>query len=137
MTIPGIAGWVVAVLAVAYCIRVYYELWKWARICQRSRIAIAFKRKVKLQAPLTEYIEWIKMLDQDKDSGGRTIYSAGGTTVIITRADATAKLSIRRARNIRRAKKENRRGQGPQAKQGTWKATDQTNHSQSKVSSNG
>lgn len=131
MTILGYIGWGVAVLAIAYCLRVYYELWKWARICQSARIAVSYKRKVKLQAPLTEWIAWIRLLDKDKDSAGRVIFSQAGVAIAITRADALLNVRFREFIRIRRARwyhkrhpaKANRLGG---AIEGTWSATDQT-----------
>jgi hypothetical protein len=86
MTILDIVSVVIGILGISFAIRCYLELWRWARQCQHARIAIAFKRRVQLQAPLVEWLQWINMLDNDKDSQGRVVYRNGGVTVAITKA---------------------------------------------------
>lgn len=75
----------VGILGVAFGLKCYSELRKWARQCQYARIAISYKGKVKLHAPLTEWIAWVNMLDKDKDSHGRVVYRMNGTAVAITK----------------------------------------------------
>lgn len=81
-----IAAVVIGVGGIAFGLNCYRELHKWARMCQNGRITIAYKRKVKLDAPLTEWLGWMNMLKKDKLSGGRVIYSMGGTSVAILKA---------------------------------------------------
>lgn len=123
-----IVGVGVGTIGILFGLRCYYELWKWARTCQSARIAIAYKRKVKLQGPLTEWIAWINMLDKDKDSQGRVVYTMGGTSVAITRADAKVSIRFREWVRIRLAKRQNRKTSPPQPNviEGKWSATDQT-----------
>lgn len=113
---------VIGVAGVLFGLRCYYELWKWARECQYSRIAIAYKRKVKLQAPLVEWLLWIRKLNEDKDSSGRVIYSLGGTSVAITRTTIPPSKIRLRLRALRRRKVQ----APPRVEQGSWSATDQT-----------
>lgn len=75
----GVLGW----LAAGWF---YLHLWRWARQCQHARIAIAYKQKVKLEAPLVEWLAWVKMVDKDKQSHGRVVYRLGGTSVAIVGA---------------------------------------------------
>lgn len=77
---------IIGMTGFAFGIRCYIELWRWARQCQHARIAIAFKRKVQLQAPLVEWLAWCNQLDADKDSSGRPVYRNGGVTVAIVKA---------------------------------------------------
>jgi hypothetical protein len=69
-----IIGGVVGVLGVGFGARCYLELYKWARQCQRARIAVAYNNRVQLQAPLVEWLGWINQLDGDDASNGRVIY---------------------------------------------------------------
>lgn len=78
----GAAGLVV-VLALAFAGRCYLELHRWARQCQGARIAIAHKRRVQLDAPLVEWLEWANMLGADEASRGRIIYRNGAVSVAI------------------------------------------------------
>lgn len=59
------------------------RLYQWERQLRGARIAIAYKGKVKLNAPLIEWIGWINALDKDEKSTGRAIYKANATTVAI------------------------------------------------------
>jgi hypothetical protein len=77
------AGGAIGVLGVAFGVTCYYRLWKFARQCQHARIVVAYKQKVKLNAPLLEWLLWVNMLDRDKDAHGRMLYSVGGTSVSI------------------------------------------------------
>lgn len=110
------------VIGVVYGLRCYRELWKWARQCQHARIAIAYKGRVKLQAPLVEWLLWCNMLDKDKDSNGRVVYSMGGTSIAITKA-VLPPGKVRRAIRGARAK-----GgvASPPVREGSWSAKDQT-----------
>lgn len=62
----------------------YSHLRRWVRHARSARIAIAYKRKVVLDAPLTEWIEWSHMLDKDQDRG-RVVYRGGHVSVAIAR----------------------------------------------------
>lgn len=64
----------------------YLNTRKWARLCQRSRIVIAYNRKVQLDATLLEFIGWITSLDKEKR--GRCIYRVQKTSVTILKDDA-------------------------------------------------
>lgn len=102
----GVLGW-------AYCVKLYRELHKWARQCQRARIAVAYKRRVQLQAPLVEWLQWCNALDKDEQSSGRVVYRNGGVTVAILKA-------------IKPARRGRKNQSAPQT--GKWTATDQTKH---------
>jgi hypothetical protein len=95
------------VLGVAFGLRCYRELWKWARQCQHARIVVAYKRKVKLNAPLVEWLLWCNNLDKDKDANGRVIYTVGGTTVALIKKSFVPRRQVLRgiagARSRRRA----------------------------------
>ncbi len=74
-----------ALLASAYCGRLYLELWRWARQCQHARIAVSYKGKVQLQAPILEWILWCNQLDEDKQSNGRVVWRNGHAAVAIAK----------------------------------------------------
>lgn len=62
----------------------YVHLHRWARICQNGRIFIAYNNKVKLEGPITEWVEWTRMLKGDEKSTGRIIYQANKLRVGIS-----------------------------------------------------
>ena len=106
---------------ICFGLRCYRELYKWARQCQHARIAIAYKRRVQLQAPLVEWVKWCNQLDKDKDSHGRVVWRQGYASVAITKAvypPGRFKTLIRkwRTRNVE---------QQP-AREGSWSAQDET-----------
>lgn len=82
---------VIAILSLAFAARCYIELHKWAYQCKRARIVIAYKNKVRLNAPIVDYIKWVNLLDKDKDTNGRPVYMMGGTTVAILKGKPTVK----------------------------------------------
>lgn len=83
MTTLSIISFVFGATGVAFGAKCYHELWKWARLCQRGRIVIAYNRRVQLNAPLTEWLEWTRMLKGDEKSTGRVIYRANKMSVAI------------------------------------------------------
>jgi hypothetical protein len=50
---------------------------------QHARIAIAYKGKVKSDAPLVEWLLWANMIDRDKESNGRVIFQANNVRVAL------------------------------------------------------
>ena len=83
LVLPIVLG-AVAVLALLFAARCYLELHRWARVMQRGGIAIGYKNKVQLEAPLVELAEWIDALKAD-DAAGRVIYTARGVRVALLR----------------------------------------------------
>lgn len=64
----------IGILGLAAALRFYLELRRWATLCQRARIAIFFKRRSRLQAPLVEWLTWASQLNEDDAANGRTVY---------------------------------------------------------------
>lgn len=60
-----------------------WGLWRWERQLKGARIAVAYKRRVQLQAPLHEWMRWALALKRDERSTGRVVYRNGGVTVAI------------------------------------------------------
>lgn len=73
----------------------YWHLYRWAKECQGARITIAYKRKVKIDAPLVEWMLWIRQANKDKSTGGRIVYSVGGTQVAILKRVKVRKRRLR------------------------------------------
>lgn len=116
---------IVAVLAITFAIRCYRELWKWARQCQYARIIVAHKNRVRLNAPLIEWLLWCNQLDQDKDANGRMVYSLGGTSVSIVKKSGVPDGAVRRGmKSVRPHRKA--ATVAPRVREGAWSATDQT-----------
>jgi hypothetical protein len=95
----GIAG-------ILFGINAYIHLWKWARMCQRATIARADSGKVKMNAPLTEWLTWCNAL-KGSEARGRTVFKMNKMSVSILRPEAnmSAKTTIKKIRRFRRAKK--------------------------------
>lgn len=111
----GVVGW-------AYAVKCYRELFKWARQCQRARIAVAYKEKVRLEGPLVEWLGWCNALDKDKESRGRVVYRMGGTSVAVIKGVKP----VGKTRQAVASAKRRRANAAP--KTGKWSATDQTKH---------
>jgi hypothetical protein len=120
-----IASLVIAALAVAFAVRFYWELWKWARQCQHARIVVAYKNRVRLNAPLVEWLLWCNQLDEDKDANGRVIYAIGGSSVaIVKKSFMRERISHKLIRSVRPQKA--KATSAPRVRQGTWSAQDET-----------
>lgn len=78
-----VVGSVIAALGLWFGATCYWRLWRFARECQQARIVIAKKGRVTLNAPVVEWLLWIRLLDKDKESNGRMIYNYAGTSVSI------------------------------------------------------
>ncbi len=127
--ILGAIGLIFGLIGFAYGIRCYYELWRWARLSQNTRIAIEYKGKVKTQQPLTEWLLWGNMLDRDKDSNGRIIYHQGGTRIALLRTWHGDKTRFRdmfgEARRAIGRARVNKKTSAPAPKTGTYKVKDE------------
>lgn len=74
----GIAGLLAAVFF-------GYRLWRWEQAVGGFRIVVAYKRKVKLEAPFVDWLKWGNMLRGDQQAGGRVVYHHGGTSVVVVK----------------------------------------------------
>lgn len=101
------AAFAVGAVGILFGINCYVHLWKWARLCQRANIAIAYNRKVQLNAPLIEWLTWCRQLEGDEKSNGRTVYRNGKVSVAILspKASIRAKTTLTKMRRFRRSKK--------------------------------
>lgn len=123
----SVVGVLFGVLGIAYGIRCYWELRKWAHLIKYARIVIAYKGKVKLNAPLQEWALWCKMAEQDKSSNGRVVYTLGGTRVAILRKSFVPDPPIKRLlHKVATRKPKQQSAAGPQVREGTWTAEDQS-----------
>lgn len=102
-------GWIelgIGVLGILFGARCYLELWRWAKQCQRAQIVIAYNRKVKLTASLSEWLAWVNQLPED--ANGRAVYHHNHTSVSILRKKpiTEASTTVKTIRNSRRSRKE-------------------------------
>lgn len=99
-TISLVAG----VTGVAFGTRCYIELHRWAKQCQNARIAIAHKKRVQIDAPLTDWIGWANQLNDDQKERGRIVYRNGYVAVAILRPTVARKWysTLREARRVRK-----------------------------------
>lgn len=70
----------------AYNWRLWKELKTWAEWARYGRIALSYKGKVQLQAPLTEFVAWAHALKADEHSKGRVIWKQGPAACVIAKA---------------------------------------------------
>lgn len=89
MTVVTIITLVFGVAGMAFGLECYRRLREWARLCQHGRIFIAYNNRVKLDAPITDWIQWTRMLKDDEASTGRVIYQANKLRVGILRPRKT------------------------------------------------
>ena len=73
----------VTLLAILFAARCYGELRSWARQCQQARIIIAYNNRVKMQAPLVEWLLWTRKLSEDERSAGRVVFREQKMSVAI------------------------------------------------------
>lgn len=85
MNLITVASLAVAILCILFTASIYRELYKWSRQCQHAKIAVAYKRKVQIQAPLVEWLTWANQLEGDAASNGRVVYRNREVTVAILR----------------------------------------------------
>lgn len=119
---PYISG-VLALLtlvSVAFAVKFYIELYRWAKLCQNSSVAIAHKNKVKLSATMVEFMLWTNQLKPGER--GRTIYALGGTRVALIKGDNPPG-RLRQA--LTAGKHKRSRSEAPRAQQGAWSQDDQ------------
>lgn len=101
----------ITVLAVACAIWFYAELRRWAKFVKYGRIAVAYKRKVVIDAPMQEWVLWMKMLHGDGASNGRVVYQMGNTRIAIVKGVRPTKAKPIVGPNQ------------PQVKEGRWEKT--------------
>ena len=119
----GVAGGIIGVLGFAWGVRFYWELRKWAHLIKYARIVVAYKGKVKLNAPLEEWALWCKMAERDKSSNGRVVYQVGGTRVAILRKSF---VPVPLWKRLITRRKPTQPGPTPPVRDGSWTAQDQT-----------
>lgn len=78
---------VVTVIAVAVATYAWWHARKWALLISYGRIAVEFKGKVKMDAPLREWALWCNQTKKDKSQPaalrGHVIYAMGGTRIAL------------------------------------------------------
>lgn len=83
----GWLGWLIAIMS-------YAELRKWAKLCQRTQIAIGHKGRVVMIHPLTEIADWSQRLRKE-ELGGRVFYRGGKVSVsVLAKAPAKPEVKI-------------------------------------------
>lgn len=91
------------VCGLGFGLRCYWELRKWAKQCKEARIVVAYNRRVKMNAPLIEWLQWCNMLDKDESTTGRVVYMNGKTSIAIVRPKKNAPdYNIERAARIQK-----------------------------------
>lgn len=123
----GVVGVIVGITGIAWAVRFYWELRKWAYLIKYGRIVVAYKGKVKLNAPLQEWALWAKKSEEDKTSNGRVIYHVGGTRIAVLRQSFVPDTPVvRLAKAVKAKVKKPVRRVNPQVQEGVWKPEDHT-----------
>lgn len=80
-------GWIVAVVALAIAGYAWWHAAKWAKLIAYGRIAVEYKGKVKVDAPLREWALWCSRAGKDKAQikgmRGQVMYTLGGTRIAV------------------------------------------------------
>jgi hypothetical protein len=120
MVIITIIAIVFGIVATAFAVTFYRELWKWARECEHARVAIAYNRRVAMQPTLRDLLLWSRQVD--KNERGQVIFGRNKVSVAVVRPvippGRVRKLFMRPGKSVPT--------QRSQAVEGTWKAQDQT-----------
>lgn len=84
--LPGVA--VAAALGWALFVYTYYLLRAWHRRASGARIAVYYKRRAALEAPITDWMTWCHTLEGDEAARGRVVYRGSHVSVVILRPGA-------------------------------------------------
>lgn len=133
-------GWAVGICGFVYGTRCWVELRRWSHLIKYGRIVVAYKNKVKLNAPLQEWALWCRNAEkQDSGTGpryksnGRILYQYGGTTIAVLNKSFVPDGPVKRLVS-RLTKPEGKTVKaGTRAVDGTWSVQDET----AKPTSNG
>lgn len=79
LIVVAVIGWLLALWFGAH-------LYVWADQCKHARIVVAYKRKVKIDAPLVEWLLWCRKAQKDHGARGRVVFQGGATSVAIMKA---------------------------------------------------
>lgn len=83
MVIVVVLSVVVALAGVAVATYAWWQARKWTILIAYSRVAIEYKGKVKIDAPLREWALWCKQAGKDKQTRGHVMYAMGGTRIAL------------------------------------------------------
>lgn len=130
----GVVGSLIGVLGFLWGVRFYLELRKWAHLIKYSRVVVAYKGKVKLNAPFEEWVLWAQYADKENSgagpktkNGGRVLYHLGGTSIAVLSKSFVPDTPILRAyKAVRGRLKSQQQRVNPQVQEGTWSAEDHT-----------
>ena len=123
-----------SVVSILFGIRCYMELRKWAYLIKYCRVVVAYKGKVKLNAPFEEWLLWATHADREgsgpgpkRKGGGRVLYQLGGTSIAVLSKSFVPDTPILRVyKAVRGRFTKNGTAVNPQVQEGTWSAEDHT-----------
>lgn len=124
MTVFDWASITVGLFGVAYGTKFWIELRRWAYLIKYGRLAIAYKGKVKLNAPLQEWALWCKMAEQEDKVNGRVIYHLGGTRIAVLRQSFVPQNRLQKLVAKLTRPQGKRVPAGTRAADGTWSVAD-------------
>jgi hypothetical protein len=88
-------------------LRMFVELRRWANLARNARIAVSFKQRVMLQAPLVEWMTWAGQLADDEKSNGRVVYRNAHFAVAILGPGRKVPRVTEVIRRVRKARNSN------------------------------
>ena len=113
--IPLVIGCVIGLAGFTYGYLCWREARKWAVGCRDTKIAIAYKNKVKMSPSLEEMLVW----GRKAAKGGTVFYGQGGTRIAIIHT------AVRPGLRLTRKRGRNHTPPSP-VREGTWSAKDET-----------
>ena len=120
MSILDWASVIIGLTGFAYGTKFWIELRRWAHLIQYGRLVVAYKGKVKLNAPLQEWALWCKMAEREDKVNGRVIYHLGATRIAVLRKSFVPQTRLQKL-IAKLTKPEGRKvPAGTKAADGTW-----------------
>lgn len=117
----------VTLVSVCFTLRYWIELRRWAHLIKYGRVVVAYKAKVKLNAPLQEWALWCRAAQEDDSVNGRVIYHLGGTRIAILKKSFVPQNRFQRILTKLTRPEGKSAKAGKRAADGTWQvASDDT-----------
>lgn len=102
MSAIDIIAFAVGLAGLVFGVNSYLELWKWAKQCQRARVVIAYNHRVRMQAPLTDWLAWANTLGGNQKETGRVVFTDRKFSVAVVNPNRPAPVreTFRAIRNL-------------------------------------
>jgi hypothetical protein len=64
---------------------------RWHRLAAQGWISVYYNRRAVIEGPITDYIQWCRMLDKEEARQGRILYTGGKIRVVLLRPGTRAR----------------------------------------------